>query len=66
MATCMLLLVTDLTGRVIRTIAIPSIFDISVHGNKMVGICETTIYGYSLYGEIMWRFENEKYELLFA
>ncbi|CAC5362586.1 unnamed protein product [Mytilus coruscus] len=52
----------DLTGKVIRTIPLPSdsIFDITVDRDRLVCIDVTSIYCCSLDGKLMWKFEKDK------
>ncbi|CAG2194835.1 unnamed protein product [Mytilus edulis] len=56
--------VMDLTGKVIRTIPIPSygIHDITVDRDRLVCIDNTSIYCCSLDGKLMWEFENDKFQ----
>ncbi|XP_063418398.1 uncharacterized protein LOC134701193 isoform X1 [Mytilus trossulus] len=56
--------VMDLTGKVIRTITVPSdlITDITVDRNRLVCIDTTSIYCCSLDGQLMWKFKNDKFQ----
>lgn len=56
----------DLTGKVIRTIQLPSrdIHDITVGRNSLVCINCRSIYYCSLDGYLIWKFKNEKYTSL--
>ncbi|CAG2228075.1 unnamed protein product [Mytilus edulis] len=54
--------VMDLTGKVIRTIPVPSdyIFDITVDRDRLVCIDNTSIYCCSLDGKVMWKFKKDE------
>ncbi|XP_052063915.1 uncharacterized protein LOC127703885 [Mytilus californianus] len=56
--------VMDLTGKVIRTIPLPShrIFDITVDRNRLVCIDETSIYNCSFYGTPIWKFKKDTFK----
>ncbi|CAG2205718.1 unnamed protein product [Mytilus edulis] len=56
--------VMDLTGKVIRTIPLPShdIRDITVDRDRLVCIDYTSIYCCSLDGKIIWKFEKDKFQ----
>ncbi|XP_063409148.1 uncharacterized protein LOC134692619 [Mytilus trossulus] len=56
--------VMDLTGKVIRTIPVPTygIGDITVDRNRLICIDTTSIYCCSLNGEVMWKFEKDEYQ----
>ncbi|XP_076086394.1 uncharacterized protein LOC143057051 isoform X2 [Mytilus galloprovincialis] len=56
--------VMDLTGKVIRTIPLPSrrIHDITVDRDRLVCIDDTSIYCCSLDGKLMWEFKNDKFQ----
>lgn len=58
--------VIDMTGNCIRVIPIPLhyAFDISVQRDRLVYIDLTSIFFCSLDGNLMWKFENEKYKSL--
>ncbi|CAG2239184.1 unnamed protein product [Mytilus edulis] len=58
--------VMDLTGKVIRTIPLPSdnIRDITVDRDRLVCIDRTSIYCCSLDGKLMWKFEKETFQEL--
>ncbi|CAC5410156.1 unnamed protein product [Mytilus coruscus] len=55
--------VMDLTGKVIRTIPLPSdrIHDITVDRDRLVCIDTTSIYC-SLEGKLIWKFKKDKYQ----
>ncbi|XP_071142107.1 uncharacterized protein [Mytilus edulis] len=54
----------DMTGTVIRTITLPSndINDITVDRDRLVCIDKKTIHCCSLDGELLWKFENDKFQ----
>ncbi|XP_063418377.1 uncharacterized protein LOC134701166 [Mytilus trossulus] len=54
--------VIDLTGKVIRTIPVPSdhITDITVDRNRLVYMDYRTIYCCSLDGKVMWKFKKDE------
>ncbi|CAG2220488.1 unnamed protein product [Mytilus edulis] len=54
--------VMDLTGKVIRTIPVPSdhINDITVDRDRLVCIDNTSIYCCSLEGKVMWKFKKDE------
>ncbi|CAG2230180.1 unnamed protein product [Mytilus edulis] len=56
--------VMDLTGKVIRTIPVPTggIPDITVDRDRLVCINITSIYCCSLDGKLMWEFKNDKFQ----
>lgn len=56
--------VMNLTGKIIRTIPLPSdtIFDITVDRDRLVFVEYISIYCCSLDGNLIWKFENEKYQ----
>ncbi|CAG2186399.1 unnamed protein product [Mytilus edulis] len=56
--------VMDLTGKVIRTIPIPTdgIHDITVDRDRLVCIDYTSIYCCSLDGKVMWKFKMDKFQ----
>ncbi|XP_076085427.1 uncharacterized protein LOC143056230 [Mytilus galloprovincialis] len=61
-----IILVMDLTGKVIRTIPLPTdyIVDITVDRDRLVCIDFTSIYCCSLDGKLMWKFEKDKFQEL--
>ncbi|CAC5387990.1 unnamed protein product [Mytilus coruscus] len=56
--------VMDLTGKVIRTIPLPSgdIWDITVGRDRLVCIDTTSIYCCSLDGKLIWKFKKDKFQ----
>ncbi|CAC5400904.1 AASDH [Mytilus coruscus] len=56
--------VIDLTGKVVRTIPLPSdtIFDITVDRERLVCVEYISVYCCSLDGNLIWKFENERYQ----
>ncbi|CAG2256662.1 unnamed protein product [Mytilus edulis] len=57
--------VMDLTGKVIRTIPIPTsavIFDITVDRDRLVCIDGSSIYCCSLDGKVMWKFKKDEFQ----
>ncbi|CAG2230890.1 unnamed protein product [Mytilus edulis] len=56
--------VMDLTGKVIRTIPVPSdgINDITVDRDRLVCIDYTSIYCCSLDGKLMWKFKMDEFQ----
>ncbi|CAG2223185.1 unnamed protein product [Mytilus edulis] len=56
--------VMDLTGKVIRTIPLPSndIRDITVDRDRLVCIDKTSIYCCSLDGKVIWQFEMDEFQ----
>ncbi|CAG2218157.1 unnamed protein product [Mytilus edulis] len=56
--------VMDLTGKVIRTIPLPSnyIYDITVDRDRLVCIDITSIYCCSLDGKVIWQFEKDEFQ----
>lgn len=58
--------IMDLTGKVIRTIPLPSkgIVDITVNRGKIICINETSIYCCSLDGKLLWKFKDKMYQSL--
>ncbi|XP_052097430.1 uncharacterized protein LOC127732432 [Mytilus californianus] len=56
--------VIDLTGKVIRTIPLPSdrIWDITVDRDRLVCTDFTSIYCCSLDGELLWKFKIDKFQ----
>ncbi|CAG2184796.1 unnamed protein product [Mytilus edulis] len=56
--------VMDLTGKVIRTIPLPShdIRDITVDRDRLVCIDYTSIYCCSLDGKLMWKFKKDEFQ----
>ncbi|CAG2246068.1 unnamed protein product [Mytilus edulis] len=56
--------VMDLTGKVIRTIPVPTddIYDITVDRDRLVCIDYTSIYCCSLDGKLMWKFEKDEFQ----
>ncbi|CAC5406360.1 unnamed protein product [Mytilus coruscus] len=56
--------VMDLTGKVIRTIPLPSdhIWEITVDRDRLVCLVITSIYYCSLDGELIWKFEKDKFQ----
>ncbi|XP_063418370.1 uncharacterized protein LOC134701157 [Mytilus trossulus] len=54
--------VMDLTGKVIRTIPVPSdyIYDITVDRYRLVCVDDTSIYCCSLEGKVMWKFKKDE------
>ncbi|CAG2245091.1 unnamed protein product [Mytilus edulis] len=56
--------VMDLTGKVIRTIPVPSDFirDITVDRDRLVCITRTSIYCCSLDGKLMWKFKMDEFQ----
>ncbi|CAC5383545.1 unnamed protein product [Mytilus coruscus] len=58
--------VIDMTGNSIRVVPIPLhyAFDIAVQRDRLVYIDTKAIYFCSLDGNLMWKFENEKYKSL--
>ncbi|XP_071144932.1 uncharacterized protein [Mytilus edulis] len=56
--------VMDLTGKVIRTIPVPTggIHDITVDRDRLVCIDTTSIYCCSLDGKVMWKFKIDEFQ----
>ncbi|XP_076086391.1 uncharacterized protein LOC143057050 isoform X2 [Mytilus galloprovincialis] len=56
--------VINLTGKVIRTIPVPTggITDITVDRDRLICIDNTSIYCCSLDGKLMWEFKNDKFQ----
>ncbi|VDI56527.1 Hypothetical predicted protein [Mytilus galloprovincialis] len=56
--------VMDLTGKVIRTIPVPSvgIYDITVDRDRLVCIDTASIYCCSLDGKVMWKFKIDEFQ----
>ncbi|CAG2236056.1 unnamed protein product [Mytilus edulis] len=56
--------VMDLTGKVIRTIPLPTddIYDITVDRDRLVCIDTTSIYCCSLDGKLMWKFKMDEFQ----
>ncbi|XP_076085429.1 uncharacterized protein LOC143056232 [Mytilus galloprovincialis] len=54
--------VMDMTGKVIRTIPVPTddIYDITVDRDRLVCITWTSIYCFSLDGKVMWKFKKDE------
>ncbi|XP_063409169.1 uncharacterized protein LOC134692640 [Mytilus trossulus] len=54
--------VIDLTGKVIRTIPVPTDFirDITVDRDRLVCLDKTSIYCCSLEGKVMWKFKKDE------